>query len=282
MKSFSTTDTGRIKAKNNIYLDEIKQGMKTAYIDHAIPSTLAYRPQFVSNDYHEGRKVLSFIEDELHTCDSFKISVAFITMSGIAPLLQTLYELEQAGIPGEILTTNYLSFSEPKALRLLHERKNITVKMYDVDAAGQGFHTKGYIFKKDEIYRFIIGSSNITSTALTSNKEWNTRTVSTENGEMAEEILQEFNRLWNSEHSRNYEDFIEQYQTQYEIVKHQRAAAKEEAIVALPKYRLQPNSMQVGFITSLKKILNLGENRALLISATGDGAIIVTSHRKAA
>lgn len=271
MKSFSTTDTGRIKAKNNIYLDEIKQGMKTAYIDHAIPSTLAYRPQFVSNDYHEGRKVLSFIEDELHTCDSFKISVAFITMSGIAPLLQTLYELEQAGIPGEILTTNYLSFSEPKALRLLHERKNITVKMYDVDAAGQGFHTKGYIFKKDEIYRFIIGSSNITSTALTSNKEWNTRTVSTENGEMAEEILQEFNRLWNSEHSRNYEDFIEQYQTQYEIVKHQRAAAKEEAIVALPKYRLQPNSMQVGFITSLKKILNLGENRALLISATGTG-----------
>ena len=47
--------------------------------------------------------------------------------------------------------------------------------MYDVEAAHEGFHTKGYIFKKDEIYRIIIGSSDITSAALTINKEWNTK-----------------------------------------------------------------------------------------------------------
>ena len=47
--------------------------------------------------------------------------------------------------------------------------------MYDVEAAGNGFHTKGYIFKKEEIYRIIIGSSNMTSAALTINKEWNTK-----------------------------------------------------------------------------------------------------------
>jgi len=256
---------------NKMYLEEMIQGTRTAFIDSTISSNLAFRPQFVSNDYHEGRKVLSFIEDELHSCDSFKISVAFITMSGIAPLLETLYELEQAGIPGEILTTNYLSFSEPKALRLLHDRRNITLRMFDVNAAGEGFHTKGYVFKKDEIYRFIIGSSNITSSALTCNKEWNTRTVSSERGEIAEQILKEFYELWNSEYTRCYDDFIEHYQTQYEIAKHQRKAAQAEAIVSLQKYRLQPNSMQVGFITNLKKILDLGEKRALLISATGTG-----------
>ena len=37
------------------------------------------------------------------------------------------------------------------------------------------------------------------------------------------------------------------------------------------KYKLQPNSMQVGFITNLKRILAAGEDRALLISATGTG-----------
>ena len=110
---------------NETILEDMKQGMETAFINSTVSSTLVYRPQFISNDYHEGRKVLSSIEEELHACDSFKISVAFITMSGIAPLLETLYELEQANIPGEILTTNYLSFSEPKALRLLHERRNI-------------------------------------------------------------------------------------------------------------------------------------------------------------
>ena len=256
---------------NNDHLTELREGLETAFISSAVSSNLAYRPQFISNDYHEGKKVLSSIEDELHSCDCFKISVAFITMSGIAPLLQTLYELEKAGTPGEILTTNYLSFSEPKALHLLYERKNITIKMFDVDAAGEGFHTKGYIFKKGEIYRFIIGSSNITSTALTSNKEWNTKTVSTQNGELAEQILEEYQQLWNSPYSLPFEDFIEKYQTQYEIVKHQREAAKEENPVSISKYKLKPNSMQVGFITNLKKILNLGEERALLISATGTG-----------
>ena len=81
---------------------------------------------------------------------------------------------------GKILTSNYLNFSEPKALEKLNELKNIELKMYDSEAAGTGFHTKGYIFKKDETYRIITGSSNITKTALTSNIEWNTRIISTE------------------------------------------------------------------------------------------------------
>ena len=68
--------------------------------------------------------------------------------------------------------------------------------MYDVEAAQQVFHTKGYIFKKEEIYRIILGSSNMTSAALTVNKEWNTKLISTENGEVAQEIVQEFKSLW--------------------------------------------------------------------------------------
>ena len=83
--------------------------------------------------------------------------------------------------------------------------------MYDVEAAGNGFHTKGYIFKKEEIYRIIIGSSNMTSAALTVNKEWNTKLISTESGEIAEEIVDEFQNLWNSEYALPYDDFYEVY-----------------------------------------------------------------------
>lgn len=36
-------------------------------------------------------------------------------------------------------------------------------------------------------------------------------------------------------------------------------------------YRLQPNAMQIGFIANLRKIMEAGEERALLISATGTG-----------
>lgn len=202
-------------------------------------------------------------------CDGFQISVAFITMNGITPLLQTLKELEKRNIKGEILTTNYLNFSEPKALKKLNELSNITLKMYDVEVANEGFHTKGYIFRKEEIYHIIIGSSNITSAALTDNREWNTKLVSTVHGETAKEIVTEFNELWNSNYALTFDEFYENYNERYKIIKHQREVAKQEEITSIEKYKLQPNSMQIGFIINLKKILEAGEDRALLISATG-------------
>lgn len=256
---------------SNTTLTQLQEGLTTAYIDGTAAANLAYKPAFVSNNPEEGKKVISVIEDELMKCDQFQISVAFITMGGITPLLQTLKELEKRQIPGQILTTNYLNFSEPRALKKLQELTNITLKMYDVDRADQGFHTKGYIFKKEEIYRIIIGSSNITSAALTKNKEWNTKIVSTEQGEMAQEIVREFYQLWDSKYALPFDDFYENYKQKYEIIKKQRKIAKQDEISSTAKYKLEPNSMQVGFITNLRKIVEAGENRALLISATGTG-----------
>lgn len=251
--------------------EELRWGLETAYIDGTIASNMAFKPQFVSNNYKEGKKVLSSIEEELLACEQFQISVAFITMGGIEPLLQTLKELEKKHIPGQILTTNYLNFSEPKALEKLHALQNITLKMYDVESAEEGFHTKGYIFKKEEIYRIIIGSSNMTKSALTTNKEWNTKIISTEQGEVAGEIIKEFDDLWHSSYALEFDTFYENYKEKYNIIKRQREIAKQEQVTSLEKYKLQPNSMQVGFISNLRKILESGEKRALLISATGTG-----------
>ncbi len=251
--------------------EELRSGFETAYIDGTVASAIAYRPRFISNDHRNGRKVLSSIEDELLACDQFQISVAFITMSGITPLLQTLKELEKKNIPGQILTTNYLSFSEPRALEKLNSMSNITLKMYDVESAAEGFHTKGYIFKKGEIYRIIIGSSNITNSALTSNREWNTKLISTDQGEVTKDIIAEYNELWNSQYSLPFEEFYNSYKEQYRIIKHQREIARQDEIASIEKYKLRPNSMQTGFITNLRQIIAAGEKRALLISATGTG-----------
>jgi len=263
----------------NEKLTEIRNGFETAYLDGTFSSNLAYKPQFVSNNHKEGKKVLSSIEDELLACDQFQISVAFITMSGITPLLLTLKELEKKNIPGEILTTNYLNFSEPRALEKLNDLKNITLRMYDAESADEGFHTKGYIFKKEEIYRIIIGSSNITSAALTSNKEWNTKLISAENGEIAKEVVFEFHELWNSTHALSFDTFYDKYNERYNIIKHQREITKQDEILSIEKYQLKPNKMQVGFIANLRKILAEGKERALLISATGERVIIVTGQR---
>lgn len=245
----------------------IQSGLSTAFLNKNISSNVLYRPQFISNDYKNGRKVLSTIEDELLHCDSFLISVAFITMGGITPLLQTLRTLEDKGIKGKILTTDYLAFSDPKALDKLATFSNIELKMYLVPDSKNGFHTKGYIFQSNEIYKILIGSSNMTNTALTTNREWNTKIVSTKSGEFVSEMLDEFEELWNHPNTYSYNAFIGAYRVHYEEYK--KVKQKEE--IKLPSKQLIPNSMQQAFISSLRNIRNSNESKALLISATGTG-----------
>lgn len=260
-------------------LTELHRGLSTAFVDSAVNSNLAYKPQFVYNDNKNGHKVFSAIEDELLRCDSFAISVAFITKGGITPLLQTLKELERRGVPGRILTTDYLNFSDPAALDTIAKLSNIELRMYQTEPAGNGFHTKGYIFQKGEEYRFIIGSSNLTQSALTQNMEWNTRLVSSDQGERVNSLLNEFEKLWNApEYTRSYAEFIEEYRRKYrekqlfdKIVAEQKQIAKSEVIPSVEAYKLQPNSMQRAFIYNLSELRDNGADKALLISATGTG-----------
>lgn len=241
-------------------------GFQTAYVDYNVQSNLAYRPQFISNDYKVGKKVLASIEQELSSCEEFFISVAFITMSGITPLLQTLKELEQRGIQGKIMTTDYLTFSEPKALQKLSQLSNIELRMYCVGEENAGFHTKGYIFREAEVYKIIIGSSNMTLSALTRNKEWNTKIVSTNQGEYTKAIMDESEKLWTSKSTKPLSDWIDTYT---EIYEEQKRIARETKITSIQQYMLEPNAMQVSFIQNLKKLQEEKATKALLISATG-------------
>lgn len=249
----------------NIKLEKMKDGFHTAFVDYEHSSEIEYRPQFISNDYTQGKKVLASIEDELKKCDYFYISVAFITDSGIAPLLQILKELENKGVGGKVLTTDYLNFSSPRALEKLDSLSNIDLRVYRTDGR-EGFHTKGYIFKQEELYKIITGSANMTANALTVNREWNTKIVSTEQGEYIKEIMTEFDYLWSR--AESITDWIDTYKS---IYKAQRQTVARSDIPNLEYYKLEPNTMQVSFINNLKRLVEDGQKRALLVSATGTG-----------
>ena len=253
--------------------NDIRLGLGTAFIDRNIDSDLSFQPEFLSNNYEQGRKVLVSLERELLNCDCFSISVAFITKSGIEPLLMTLKELEKRNIKGRILTTDYLLFSDPSALDKLSELKNIELKMYETSHESGGFHTKGYIFKKDEIYRIIIGSSNLTIDALTRNREWNTKLVASENGALIHEIADEFEDLWNHECTREYHEVSSTYRLKYyeNKIRIRQEEIDKEKTLGKCVTPLKPNSMQVSFISNVEKIIQSGEDKALLISATGTG-----------
>ena len=262
MKSYKHITNSQIKRMNH--------GLAAAFIGNINDTDLAFKPEFVFNNYKNGQKVLAFIERELQQCDTFDISVAFITKGGITPLLQVLRELNERGVSGRILTTDYLMFSEPEALKMLSKLNHIHLRMYQVED-GPGFHTKGYIFQKNGIFRILIGSSNLTQSAITVNQEWNAKIVSTEQGEFAQQVRNEFDALWESDHTHDFTEFIQEYEREYVIAQKQREAAKQGNTIALPIYTLKPNSMQLGFIQRLGELIDDGESKGLLISATGTG-----------
>ena len=69
------------------YDTHILNGVKTAFINEDYDSISEYKPKLIYNN-NSGHKVLNSIKDKLHQCDEFYISVAFITMGGLTPLLQ--------------------------------------------------------------------------------------------------------------------------------------------------------------------------------------------------
>lgn len=254
--------------------------LKTGFVDAAVESDARYTPKILVNDRERATDVLSAIKTQLKNCERFDFSVAFITSSGVQALVQILNVLHEEGIPGRILTTTYLNFSEPDALRKLAGYPNIEMRAY------QGsMHAKGYFFKRGEINTVIIGSANLTQSALTSNKEWNILFHSFSDGDVYRAARTEFDALWNASETavvnENWIAEYEDYRKQDDQPKNKQKRAFSSRASGKPDTQetsdqstgdgLSPNAMQLSALKSLKKLHEQDAPRALLISATGTG-----------
>ncbi|WP_343118124.1 phospholipase D-like domain-containing protein [Romboutsia sp. MSSM.1001216sp_RTP31141st1_F12_RTP31141_220114] len=136
----------------------------------------------------QNKNLLNELQKYLKECKSFYFSVAFINFSGLQLLLDTFKELEDKGIQGKIITSTYLNFTDPKALDKIRSFKNIDLKVFVINKE-IGFHTKAYIFKNEDNYKVIIGSSNLTQSALKSNIEWNVEIISKEEAPFIQDVI---------------------------------------------------------------------------------------------
>ena len=191
--------------------------------------------------------------------------------------MQKLEYLAKHNIKGRILTTNYLNFTTPGSLSKLLEFPNIELRVYTKG----GFHPKGYIFKQSNYYSMIIGSANLTASALSQNQEWSIKFLSLTDGQIVYSVREEFERVWNDAEIVT-PDWIEDYKIDYNLKKVKLVNSKKEEI---QEFQLEnaiqnniteqiisdeivPNSMQQEAMTALAELREKNENRALLIAAT--------------
>lgn len=250
-------------------INRLRDSIETGFIDETYPSDIAYQPKLVINDKHKKKKVLSTLIYELNQCDEFFISVAFLSKSGVATLINTFESLNEKGIKGQVLVSQYLNFTQPEALRTLMQFDNIDLRIV---TKGE-FHAKGYFFRHGSYYSMIIGSSNLTAPALTTNKEWNLNVSGSNESKIIKESLDVFKTEFDSaqvvdtSYLRYYEDIYKHQKTHY-------IASETYADYGGPV--LKPNNMQIDAMESLN-LLRRGsdekepQDKALIISATGTG-----------
>lgn len=237
------------------------ESLKTSSINLNIESSQNFQHKLLCN---KEEKIIINLRKELENCDEFIISVAFITEGGLSLILEQLKELENRNIRGKILTGDYLNFTEPKALKRLLNYKNIELKILSKEK----FHAKGYFFKKGNLWTLIIGSSNLTQTALTVNFEWNLKINSLEDGKITKDILNNFEEIFERLPKLDLE-MIENYEKVYKLSK-EYSKIQEKNQNSLFKKDIKPNFMQKEALENLK-LLRESEDKGLLISATGTG-----------
>lgn len=250
--------------------DSFRKSLEQGFVNKAVQGETSLTPELLVNDKAIGKKFLSKLLDELNTCDVFWISVAFITTGGVATIINTLIELEKRGIEGKILASQYLNFTHPEALKRLSQFSNIELRV----AVGDSFHSKGYLFKKGEFGNIIIGSSNLTQTALCSNKEWNLKISSHENAQLYDDIYREFEKEFNLALPVTTE-YLNSYNELWKNAKTARVELSKSFVNSGEK--IIPNEMQKEALRNLSSIRNKGETKSLLISATGTGKTFLSA-----
>ena len=199
-------------------------------------------------------------------CQRFYINVAFVNYSGLQILLDILKEVEAKGIPGQVITSTYLNFTDPKSLDKLRTFSNIELRLF-IAKPSRGFHPKAYIFSYGNTTKAIVGSSNITQSALKSNVEWNAATVAQSDNPYIISVLAEFRAVW-AESEPVTDAILAQYR---EFLQCRGTPEKTENTFVLDSQQIVPNLMQEEALTNLQRLRAHCEDKALAIAATGSG-----------
>lgn len=253
-------------------IQKIENSLHKGFIDQNKPVSATFKPKLLTNSNHES--VLSTLLQELKTCKTFYFSVAFITEGGLATLKTMLYDLKQKGIKGRILTSTFLNFNQPKMFKELLKLDNVEVRL----TGEKGFHAKGYIFEHEDYYSLIVGSSNLTDSALKANYEWNVYLTSLENGEIINHFNSQYETAWD-EGIILTEEWIADYKQIHELQPFVKTVSPN-ALELNTQYltnslakslSIKPNKMQSVALEQLKSLRATGAEKGLIISATGTG-----------
>ncbi|MBT2582818.1 DEAD/DEAH box helicase family protein [Planococcus sp. ISL-109] len=215
---------------------------------------------------------------------------AFAMQSGVRIVAPFLKETADRGVPVKLLIGDYLFVTQPEALELLlEELPSAEIRLWK--SGGASFHPKSYLFRGEETSHLIVGSSNLSKSALTTGVEWSLIAPTSVDEAIFDEAVEQFHTHFyagqtmplNAETLREYRELHEKANLRRPISPVWSEAeetglmlgisdSQEVAETANPYITdLSPRPAQQQALDALENVMEEEYSRAMVVLATGLG-----------
>lgn len=207
-------------------------------------------------------RMLDALRHGLSWATDARFAVSFTRFSGLQLLVDPVKEQVARGGAVKLLTSTYLSTTQPEALSALLELDGVECRVQD---GPDGFHSKFFWFRGPSAAECWAGSSNLSAGGLSTNLEWNLRSRDLVR---IRETEAQFNALWSRPDVKPLtHQLIESYSQRYHATSpgwFLDAAQKGPRLVV-------PNAAQREALANLAALRARGGRSAAIIAATGIG-----------
>ncbi|MBM7571695.1 DEAD/DEAH box helicase family protein [Aquibacillus albus] len=241
------------------------------------------------------KNVKKEIVEGISSASTIYMLTSFVMKSGVDLLKPYLVDAANRGADIKICTGDYLYVTQPEALKgLLFNQDNVEVRLWQSN--GTSFHPKAYLFNHGDNGTFIVGSSNLSKSALTTGVEWNVVMEKDAAFETFEDAVDQFLKVFyddqtvpvNQETVQKYESRYHHYhkenpnlattwakQEEIELMLSNETDETTPDIVVDPaaKYQtnIEPRPAQQQALDALETTLEEEYDKAMVVMATGLG-----------
>lgn len=211
----------------------------------------------------------SEVNRELASADHVDLLVPFVKWTGVRIVRDRLAEVVRRGGRVRVIASTYLGSSERRALECLVELGAEVRVSYDTTSTR--LHAKAWLFERRSGFSTaLIGSSNLSNTALVDGLEWNVRVSSAGTASVLETFRATFDTYWESEHVEPYDP--ERFD---EAIARERPDRRDDR---LSPFDLVPYPHQVGILERLDvERQRHGRWKNLVVAATGTGKTVIAA-----
>lgn len=209
--------------------------------------------------------LLPLIVKSIDDAASVDLAIAFAMDSGVQLIEPWFRDLLDRGGRLRIVVGDYMDVTEPAALRRLSDLEGASLRVFETGTGS--FHPKAWLFRAAKGQgAAIVGSSNLSKTALTSGVEWNLHSE-----DAGDVVAAAFEALWAHPKTKPLTpDWIAAYATR------RRATPLPEMAQRIvsdepPTDAPEPHAIQRAALSALSDTRRTGRRAGLVVLATGLG-----------